>query len=159
METPVLHNGASTMPPKLRNKVSEDPFEGIRDFMQDKTSAAAFQRQSSILSFQNLSIGDCNSVCDSQFSHYNPAINEPFVSEDASPEEVAMHAFLDAAGVFQVNIKHQLEEERKSVCSASPSLQRLSQWRTKKSSPSFIEKRRRLLSMRDSTAGSVGAHS
>ena len=159
IETPELHNGASTMPPKIGNKGSEDPFEGIRDFMAEKTSTAAFQRQSSFLSFQALSIDDCNSVCDSQFSHYNPAINEPFVSEDASPDEVAMHAFLDAAGVFQVNIKHQLQEERKSVYSGSPSLQRLSLWRTKKSSPSFLEKRNRLLSMRVSTTGSVGAHS
>ncbi len=89
------------MPPKI-GKDNSDPFD-IKDFAAE---ASHFQRQSSILSFQNLSIGDCNSVCDSQFSHYNPAINEPFVSEDASPDEVEMHAFLDAAGVFQVNIKH-----------------------------------------------------
>ena len=159
IKTPELHNGASTMPPKIGNKGSEDPFEGIRDFMAEKTSTAAFQRQESFLSFQALSIGDCNSVCDSQFSHYNPAINEPFVSEDASPDEVAMHAFLDTVGVFQVNIKHQLEEERKSLYSASPSLQKLSLGRFKRSSPSFMEKRTRMFSMRDSTTGSVGAHS
>ena len=51
------------------------------------------------------------SVCDSQFSHYNPSINEPFVSENADPEEKEMHAFLDNAGIFQVNIKAQLAEE------------------------------------------------
>lgn len=88
------------MPPKI-GKGGEDPFEGIRDFNGE---AAAIQRQSSILSFQNLSIGE--SICDSQYSHYTPAINQPFVSEDASPEEREMHAFLDDAGVFQVNIKH-----------------------------------------------------
>ena len=70
------------------------------------------QRQSSILSFQNLSIGDCTSVCDSQYSHLTPSINEPFVSEDATAEEKAMHCFLDNAGIFQVNIKQQLEEEK-----------------------------------------------
>ena len=111
-------------------------------------------RKSSILSYQNLSIGDCTSVNDSQYSLYNPSINEPFVSDDADPEEKAMHSFLDCCGVFQVNVKMQLEEEKKSVCSASPSLkQRLSLVRSK-NSPSFIERRRRLLSNKDSTAGS-----
>jgi hypothetical protein len=80
-------------------------------------------RQSSILSFTNLSIGDCTSVNDSQFSHYNPSINEPFVSENADPEEKAMHAFLDSCGIFQVNVKQQMEGEKKSTCSASPVLQ------------------------------------
>ena len=69
------------------------------------------QRQSSIASFQNLSIDGSMSVCDSQFSHYNPSINEPFVSANADPEEKEMHAFLDNAGIFQVNIKAQLAEE------------------------------------------------
>ena len=58
------------------------------------------QRQSSILSFQNLSIGDCTSVCDSQYSHLTPSINEPYVSEDATAEEKAMHSFLDNLGIF-----------------------------------------------------------
>ena len=40
------------------------------------------------------------SVCDSHFSHYNPSINEPFVSDDADPEEKEMHAFLDLAGIY-----------------------------------------------------------
>ena len=45
------------------------------------------------------------SVNDSQFSHYNPSINEPVVLDEADPVEKEMHAFLDACGVFQVNIK------------------------------------------------------
>ena len=40
------------------------------------------------------------SLCDSEFSQYNPSINEPFISEDADPEEKEIHSFLDAAGVF-----------------------------------------------------------
>lgn len=107
------------MPPKIIRDV--DPF-GFKNF---NVSSSFVQRQSSILSFQNLSVGDCTSVNDSQFSHYNPSINEPFVSEDADPDEKEMHRFLDLAGVFQVNIKQQLEEEKKSTYSASPSLQRL----------------------------------
>lgn len=57
-------------------------------------------RQSSIASFHNLSIGDCNSVCDSQYSHYNPSINEPMVSTDADSDEKEIHAFLNVAGIF-----------------------------------------------------------
>lgn len=69
-----------------------------------------------------------------------------------------MHSFLDSAGIFQVNVKLQLEEERKSVNSASPSLQRLSLLRTK-NSPSFIERRRRLLSNKGSTKASSSGQS
>ena len=106
-------------------------------------------RQSSILSFQNLSIGDCTSMADSQYSHYNPSINEPFVSDDADPEEKEMHRFLDLAGVYQINIKQQLEEEKKTALSASPDLHRLRM--SPKVSPSFIERRKRLFSNKIST--------
>lgn len=88
--------GTATMPPQIGKTV--DPF-GVRKFCEDNNSGLVL-RQNSILSFQNLSIGDCTSVGDSQFSHYNPSINEPFVSEDADPEEKEMHRFLDLAGVF-----------------------------------------------------------
>ena len=88
-------------------------------------------------------------------SHYQPSINEPFIMDDASPEEKAMHAFLDQVGVYQVNVKQQFDTEKKSACSASPSLkQRLSFIKTKQS-PSFMERRqRRLLSKNESTAAS-----
>lgn len=73
-----------------------------------------------------------------------------------------MHAFLDGAGIYQINIKDQMKEEQKSVYSASPSL-KISHMRAKKPSPSFIERRRqRLLSTMEqqSTAGSsTGAKS
>jgi len=106
------------------------------------------QRQLSSLSFQNLSIDGSMSVCDSQYSHYNPSINEPFVSDDADPQEKQMHTFLDACGIFQVNMKVQLAEEQKASYSASPSL-KLNQMRVKPS-PSFIERRRqRLLSLKE----------
>mmetsp|Transcript_16919 Transcript_16919/g.21412 ORF Transcript_16919/g.21412 Transcript_16919/m.21412 type:complete len:86 (-) Transcript_16919:1975-2232(-) len=78
------------------------------------------------------------SVNESQFSHYIPSINEPFVSEDADPIEKEMHAFLDSCGVFQVNIKQQLEIEKKSTYSASAS--RRSFFQNRKS-PSFFERR------------------
>ena len=45
------------------------------------------------------------SLCDSEYSQYNPSINEPFISVDAMSDEKEMHSFLDAVGVFQVNIK------------------------------------------------------
>ena len=92
-------NKTQLTPPKIT-----EPFEayGFRNFGEDE---ATMKRQASILSFQNLSIDDCGSVCDSQYSHFNPSINEPFVSEDATHEEKSIHAFLDAAGIFQVNVK------------------------------------------------------
>ena len=134
-------SGAATMPPKISLNI--DPF-GLKNSL--------VHRQSSILSFQNLSIGDCTSVTDSQYSHYNPSINEPFVSDDADPDEKEMHAFLDQCGVFQVNIKQQLEDDKKSTYQASPSLQSLGL--RMKSSPSFIERRKHLFSNKNSTAGS-----
>ena len=63
-----------------------------------------------------------------------------------------MHEFLDNAGIFQVNIKAQLDEEKKSTYSASPILLRLSQGRSKKS-PSLIERRRKMFSSKSSNAG------
>jgi hypothetical protein len=122
-----LATGNATMPPKL-GKENHDLF-GLNKLSHETHSLV--QRQSSILSFQNLSVGDCTSVADSQFSHYNPSINEPYVSEDADPAEKEMHRFLDNAGVFRINIKQQIEEEKKSTYSASPSLQRLSGLRMK----------------------------
>lgn len=53
------------------------------------------------------------SINDSQHSHYNPSVNEPFVSEDANPIEKAMHSFLDGMGIFQVNTSQQLNFEKK----------------------------------------------
>ena len=92
--------------PNLRKQDTIDSFINEQPHFQKEIYADNdLQRQSSILSYQGLSIDGSMSVCDSQFSHYNPSINEPFVSEDADPEEKEMHAFLDAAGVFQVNIK------------------------------------------------------
>ena len=82
------------------------------------------------------------SVNDSQFSHYNPSISEPFVSDNADPVEKEMHAFLDNCGVFQVNIKQQLEIEKKTVYSQSNS--RRSFFQTRKS-PSFFERRQHRL--------------
>jgi hypothetical protein len=76
-------------------------------------------RQSSIASFHNLSIGDCTSLCDSQYSHYNPSINEPVVSTDADSDEKEIHQFLNLAGIFQVNCKQQFDQEKKSAYSAS----------------------------------------
>ena len=74
-------------------------------------------RQASFASFQNLSF-DCTSVNESQFSHYNPSVNEPCVFDVEDQTEREMHAFLDNLGIFQVNIKQQLEIEKKSVYSA-----------------------------------------
>ena len=130
------------------------------NYKKNDEEEGTYLRQSSILSFQNLSIGDTTSMCASEYSHYNPSINEPFVSDNADPQERAMHEFLDLAGVFQINIKAQLQEEKKSAYSASPSIKKLSMTRNKPS-PSFMERRRqRLLSTKDSTQGSsTGAKS
>ena len=79
------------------------------------------------------------SLCDSEFSQYNPSINEPFISEEADPEEKEMHSFLDAAGVFQINIKAQMAEEQKAACYSSP-VNKLHRMRSKQS-PSFMQRR------------------
>ena len=88
-------------------------------------------------------------MCDSTFSHYNPSVYDVILSPDADEDEVAMHEFLNDLGVHQVNVKQQLEAEKRTVCSASPNLsQRFSLLRMK-SPPSFMQKRReRMLSGR-----------
>ena len=118
----------------IENLVLEKP-----NFEKESDAGNGFQRQSSFLSYQNLSIDGRMSLCDSEFSQYNPSINEPFISDDADPDEKEMHAFLDAAGVFQINIKAQMAEEQKSACYSSP-LNKLNQLRTKQS-PSFMMRR------------------
>ena len=67
-------------------------------------------RRSSILSaYNDLSIqSDVFSVVDSTASVFAPSINEPCLDGNASPEEHAMHDFLNNAGIFQVNVKDQL---------------------------------------------------
>ena len=103
---------------------------------EDKTRV---QRQNSMASsFQNLSLNDAMSVNDSQHSHYNPSINEPFISADADLLEKEMHAFLDHCGIFQVNLRQQLESEKRSTHTASSV--RRSMFQTRKS-PSFLERR------------------
>ena len=74
-------------------------------------------------------------------SAYAPCINEPFIAPDASEEEKAMHAFLDAADIFQINVKAQMKEEQKLY--TSPITSKLSMMRAKnpKKSPSFMERR------------------
>ena len=123
-----------------------DPFQQMRAFEDD---GAAMKRQLSIASFQNLSLNDCNSICDSQFSHYNPSVNEIFIPEEADEDERAIHEFLTMAGVKSINVKQQLEQEKSSY-SANSSAKRLSFMANKKQSPSFLLRRMRL----DSTAGS-----
>ena len=92
------------------------------------------------------------SVCDSQYSHFNPSINEPVLSMDADPEEREMHAFLDCAGIFQVNVKAQLAQEQKAYSSPSVVNKQL----ICKKSPSFLQRRLERLSTKEmrSTAGS-----
>lgn len=98
-------------------------------------------------------------MCASEYSHYNPSINEPFVSDNADPAERAMHEFLDMAGIFQINMKAQLQEEKKLAYSSSPSIKK--QMTRNKPSPGLLERRnQRILSAKDSTQGSsTGAKS
>lgn len=119
-------------------QTSEKPlFGGIRNFNAQDDD---FKRQSSIASFQNLSIGDFQSACESQASHYCPSVNEHVIPVDATEEEREMHQFLDSTGIFSVNVKDQLKSEKKEAC--APSSTRLSLLRgTKKSSPSLLERR------------------
>lgn len=141
---------AASMPPKISQ---ESEIAGIRPFEP---------RQSTVLrqsSFASLSIRDDLSETVSQYSVYNPSVNEPFVCDEADPLEKAMHAFLDSAGIFQINVKLQLQCENKSSVSVCRS-ERQSFFATRKST-SFFERRQRMMqSQKDSTAGSsTGNHS
>ena len=77
-------------------------------------------------------------MCDTEFSHYNPSVYDAYISPDADEDELAMHEFLDSVGIYQVNVKLQIEAEKRTVCSASPNIQRFSLLNRKKQSPSFM---------------------
>ena len=67
------------------------------------------RRSSMFSAYNELSIqSDVFSVVDSTASVFAPSINEPCLDDNASPEEHAMHDFLNNAGIFQVNVKDQL---------------------------------------------------
>ena len=88
---PTIH----VKPPTSGGKGGRDSCTLINRESESKNDIA-IKRRNSMLSFKNLSINDCTSICgDSTYSHYNPSINEPYVSDEATPEERAMHAFLD----------------------------------------------------------------
>ena len=82
------------------NKIMRSPsvYSGIRPVWGD-----VGMRKSSFASFQNLSVGADTSVNDSEYSHYNPVVNEPVIYDNTDPSEKAMHAFLDSFGISQVN--------------------------------------------------------
>ena len=80
------------------------------------------------------------SVCDSTASHIPASINEPVLHDNASADELAVHNFLNEVGIFQVNVKDQLTADQKSHFS-SPKLSSHFSSMTKKSSPSFMQKR------------------
>ena len=69
---------------------------------QDPSFNALARRSSQLSSYNGLSIqSDMQSVVDSTASVYAPSeINEPWISDNASKEEIAMHDFLNAAGIF-----------------------------------------------------------
>lgn len=89
-----------SLPSKLSRalkNVSSDP-DGLEHFNQNNQLA----RRSSILSgYHGLSINsDAISVADSTVSVCAPSVNEPILPDSASPEERAMHEFLDDLGIF-----------------------------------------------------------
>lgn len=81
------------------------------------------------------------SVNDSH-SAYQPSINVPVMFDESDSFEKDLHAFLDAAGIFQINVKQQLECEKKSttVCHSEERISFFS----KRKSPSLYERRQRL---------------
>ena len=63
-----------------------------------------------------------------------------------------MHSFLDTLGIFQINVKQQLEDEKKTIYSASPNIHKFTAMRAKQSS--FMERRMRNISKTAATAAS-----
>ena len=82
------------------------------------------------------------SECASQASYIEHTRNKPYIADDAGPDELAMHDFLDQIDVFQINVKQMLRDEQKMY--TSPSISKLSALRARqntKKSPSFMERR------------------
>lgn len=79
-------------------------------------------------------------------SEYNTglSVNYVIVQDDASPEEKAIHEWLDKCGIFEVNVSMQIQDDSKSACSNSPESKKY--WvdlqSKNRSSPSFLQKRR-----------------
>lgn len=98
---------AASMSPKVSKGLAT--IIGVQPF---ESKHAAIVRQASFASYQNVSLD--NMSINSHISACNPSINEPVVFDESDLFERDMHAFLDAAGIFQVNVKQQLECEKKS---------------------------------------------
>ena len=74
----------SQKPPTLHKQGESDHFNLDQShFEKEYDVNNDLQRQSSFLSYQNLSIDGRMSLCDSEYSQYNPSINEPVISVDA----------------------------------------------------------------------------
>ena len=53
-------------------------------------------------------------------SYIGQSVNQVYMQEDATEEERAIHQFLDACGIFGINVKNQLKDDQKSDFSVSP---------------------------------------
>lgn len=87
-------------------------------------------------------------------------INIPYL-EKAGKKEKRMHRFLEACGIFQINVKAQLQEDNRSSYQASPKLAQLSVAKNS-GSPSLMQRRQaRLESLKQtgSTEASFGSGS
>lgn len=51
----------------------------------------------------------------------SPSVNYVHIQEDASPEEKAIHDWLDLCGIFEVNVSMQIKDDSKSACSSPES--------------------------------------
>jgi hypothetical protein len=96
-------------------------------------------------------------VADSTASVYAMSVNEHFMADNASPEEVAIHNFLDILGVAQINVKEQINAEKTTTYTSPRVSAQFLMSKNKSSSPSFMERRARKLQEAQSQSFSNGS--
>ena len=81
--------------------------------IEQDSSNREFVRQNSLASYSNLSLSADAMSDNSGISAPGPCTNQPFIADDATEEEKAIHAFLDKCDIYQINVKNQIDAEKK----------------------------------------------
>lgn len=74
----------------------------------------------------NLSVMSCQGeeVGSEHGSRFGLSVNQVHIPEDAPSEEKQIHNFLDMCGIFEINVKMQMQDDQKSDLSFSPDSKR-----------------------------------
>ena len=79
------------------------------------------------------------------------------MADNASPEEVAIHNFLDQLGISQINVKEQINDEKTTTYSSPRVSALFLMGKNKGSSPSFVARREKIRKEKEAKSLSNGS--